>query len=156
KSSPPPFSFYDLKEGNRSFGCTFGCLISTEGCLRRRDHVYHNIDLSPAPGSRTSVARATREFALSLLKQVTAQKPEENVFLSPLGVHIILCLLYNGADGATKDALAAVLNPSSLPLDKFNEQQRQMIVGMMRQGGELSIASALWMAYGTDFTSEFI
>ncbi|MDZ4837389.1 MAG: serpin family protein [Candidatus Melainabacteria bacterium] len=102
----------------------------------------------------------TASFGFALLSQELAQKPNENVLISPVSVSVALAMTANGARG---DTLAALVNGLRLtgPTDSFaahNQSYGSLLNELKgtKLGVTLQLAQALWAAEGTDFDADFL
>jgi serpin B len=84
-------------------------------------------------------------FGLNLLRQMAEHSAGKNVFLSPLGVSIVLQMVENGAAGTTRMAIQKVLASPAGEAPARNTSSAALRTLLSHQRGiELSIASALW------------
>jgi serpin B len=95
-----------------------------------------------------SIIRGNTEFAFDLYARLK-NKPG-NLFFSPYSISTALSLVYAGADGNTKEQMAATLHfEGSIPDNRFHKLFGQLATTFNQQGQkgdyELSIANALWM-----------
>ncbi len=67
----------------------------------------------PTPPRDCTAPWAHTEFSLKLFRQLVQAAPGKNVFLSPAGVATALLVLYNGADTATRQAIACWVSKNS-------------------------------------------
>ena len=61
-------------------------------------------------GADFNLATATNQVGLDLYRQLGAEKPSENLALSPYSIESALVLAYAGADGETRTEMARVLH----------------------------------------------
>jgi serine protease inhibitor len=102
---------------------------------------------------------ADNEFGIDLFKQVVAIEDEDsNVFISPISVSIALAMTYNGADGATKEAMEATLNKEGLHVEEINEIYRNLINGLLSVDPKviLEIANSIWYRHDFYVEDDFI
>ncbi|HEY9868259.1 MAG TPA: serpin family protein [Candidatus Obscuribacterales bacterium] len=98
-------------------------------------------------------------FGLGLFAQTLAQKPGENVFVSPASVEIALAMTLNGARGETRKAMASVLGlPARASLKQINEGKAGLIAALTNPDPkvELAIANALWARKDVSFKKPFL
>ena len=60
----------------------------------------------PAGFTDNALSETNAKFGFKLLTELYNQNPNENVFISPLSISLALTMTYNGAGGATKQAMA--------------------------------------------------
>lgn len=97
-------------------------------------------------------------FGLKLFRAVADDAGDENVFLSPSSVAFALGMTYNGADGATREAMARALGVQGMSLDEVNAASRDWRLALARPDTavELTIANSLWGRQGTPFRDDFL
>jgi len=112
----------------------------------------------PRPGTvDRHLAAATDRFGISLLKEVSAARPGENLFLSPLSAQVVLTLTANGARGETQAEMLKALGYGGMDLAAINEGN-QALLGLLQNPDpdvELSIANAIWYQQGLQVAPEF-
>jgi serine protease inhibitor len=67
-----------------------------------------------------ALAKPYTKFSLKLLKEIAKQEPDKNIIISPMSVAVALAIVYNGAEGDTKDAMSRVLELDGFDLDTIN------------------------------------
>ena len=103
---------------------------------------------------------ADNRFALRLLGQVTAEQRDApgNVFLSPLSVAMALAMTYNGAAGATEEAMRATLDLEGMPVSEVNLAYRELIA--LLQGLDprvrFTLANSIWYRQGFTVEQPFL
>jgi len=73
------------------------------------------------------LARANNVFGFRLLKQLVASRSEENVFTSPLSIHLALGMTYMGARSETAKQMAETLGLSDLTKRESAELSRRLL-----------------------------
>jgi serpin B len=104
-----------------------------------------------------NLIESNRQFAFKLFKTLNTINGEDNLFISPTSVAIALTLLYNGADGITKEEMAKTLKIQGLSLAQINQNYRdlqQLLIS--QQELELSIANSLWIRQDFPIKQTFI
>jgi len=101
----------------------------------------------PRPESvDAALAEAADRFSIGLLQAVHAERPDGNLFLSPISAQVILSLTANGARGETQQEMLATLGYDQTDIGAVNEAMRD-VRGLMAHPGEkveLTTASAVW------------
>lgn len=126
--------------------------------------VHPTIPLSTMVGSSTpdqqsrDAGNAVNTFGLKLLREVTAQRHQENTFLSPLSIFTALTMAESGAAGKTRDAMRqAMAVPAELSDDALHQSASAMLKSLRAQKGvELAIANALWSDLSTTLAANFV
>ena len=97
-----------------------------------------------------SLVLANTRFGLDLLKELQGEDQGENIFISPLSISIALAMIYNGAEGSTKAAMAEALNFNGMSLEEVNIGFFNLIESLEHadQAVSLSIGNSIWMEKG--------
>jgi len=97
--------------------------------------------------SQTQIIDAGNHFGFKLLREVSAEKPEENIFLSPLSVSMALGMTMNGAVGATYDSMRIVLGFGSMTEQEINEAYKTIMTILTKADPDVlfEIANAIWI-----------
>ncbi|MBX2999050.1 MAG: serpin family protein [Caldilineaceae bacterium] len=100
---------------------------------------------------------ANNALGFRLLTRFMAQDDGKNAFLSSLSIAIALTMAYNGADGATQQALASLLGVAELTLDEINEANAAVMsmLAELDPSVQLSIASSIWARSDESFDPDF-
>ncbi len=106
----------------------------------------------------TGEAIDTTPFAFDLLQAVLKEDSNANVFISPTSIAFALAMTYNGADGATMQAMADVLDVQNMSLDDVNQGYAALMQAIQAADPEvkLTIANSLWARQGFDFEHDFL
>lgn len=102
---------------------------------------------------------ADNRFAFKLFRQVNADEDDGlNVFISPLSVGMALGMTYNGAAGATRDAMQETLELQGLTLQEVNESYQSLIRLLVDLDPrvEMLIANSIWYRDGIQVVPGFI
>ena len=103
------------------------------------------------------VAAANTEFGFRVLKRLTTNTPDTNVFFSPLSVTSALTMTLNGAGGATARDMASTLGLKSMTQEQINHANGLLLPSLENPDPKvkLSVANALWANHGTTFAPSF-
>lgn len=105
------------------------------------------------------LVEADNRFAFKLFREIIAQENSgKNVFVSPLSIAMALGMTYNGARGATKDSMHAVLELEGMDIQEVNQAYRSLI-DLLRDLDpkvEFRIANSIWYRLGLQVRQEFI
>ncbi len=101
---------------------------------------------------------AYRAFSLKLFQQVVQQDSQANIFLSPFSVAILLQMLYTGAAGGTRQALAQALELAELDLETIHRGNAEFRKNLSDPGPgvELLLANSLWVRAGLEFKTDYL
>jgi serpin B len=110
--------------------------------------------------AETRLIEADNGFALKLFREVTASEDAtDNVFISPLSIAMALGMVYNGADGNTRDEMTAMLEVDGMSVEEINGAYRSLIdllLSLDDSRVEINLANSIWSAAGMDFAQSFI
>ncbi|MDP5273960.1 serpin family protein [Chengkuizengella axinellae] len=86
------------------------------------------------------------QFGMELFNQISQEKKEENIFLSPYSISAALSIVYNGANSTTKDAMAEMLHIKGIDLKALNEANHSLKKKLENSDSKvtLNIANSLW------------
>ena len=86
-------------------------------------------------------------FSLNILKELQREDKDKNIFISPLSISMALAILYNGAEGHTKEAIANALQIKGIPPTDINEGFRDLMGSLddVDNHVSLSIANSIWV-----------
>jgi serine protease inhibitor len=101
---------------------------------------------APNMRSKPMVASASNAFGIDLLGKLVKAAPDGNCFISPYSVQQALLLADNGAAGATKSQIGAVLHLGATSLSDVNAQSKAMRESLAAADPKvkISVANALW------------
>ena len=113
--------------------------------------------LAALPGDQEKLATANTGFAFDLLKQIAAEQPGTNVFISPFSVSTVLQMVANGAASETKEEMQRVLKTTGLPADLLNAACKDLNQSLNSQTNViLDLANAIWYQEGVRLKSGFV
>ncbi len=95
----------------------------------------------------SQIADRTTDFAFSFFNKIQATQPaQENVFVSPLSVHMALGMLLNGAEGETATQIKEALKAEGISQADLNEAYQALLNGLPEADPkvELGLANSVW------------
>jgi len=104
------------------------------------------------------IITANNDFGFALLNQLADQDGSGNTFISPASISICLAMVWNGANGDTKAAMASTLRLQGLDPAAVN-QSYSALLNIQQQPGpgiEVNIANSIWIGKGEAFKPEFL
>jgi serpin B len=101
---------------------------------------------------------AMNGMGLKMVAALSARRPRQNVFISPLSIFMALAMTESGAGGATRDAMRQALAvPPGLSDDQLlGSSAALMKVLQAERGAELSIANGLWSDSSMPMSQDFV
>jgi serpin B len=104
------------------------------------------------------IVSANTRFGFELFAQLAEEDAGKNLFISPASIAIALTLVYNGAGGRTREAMARTLALEGMSLDEVNQAGAALIEAL--QGADpqvrLAIANGLWAAQDVALKPAFL
>ena len=102
--------------------------------------------------------QAETKFSFDLLNARRAEKPGENLFISPASVSLALAMTYNGAVGETQQAMAKALSVDGMAVADVNKANGalQSVLAKPDPKVELSIANSIWYKKGLTVNPAFL
>ncbi|WP_346236393.1 serpin family protein [Niabella insulamsoli] len=123
--------------------------IPDETEKRQQSNVQHPIELA-AP-----IANAFTDFSFYFFKNLqTEQKTEDNIFVSPLSLHIALGMLVNGAEATTKSEIMKALKSDHLSQTELNDAYKKLLNELPKADPLVKLALANAIFYKNDFNVE--
>lgn len=109
--------------------------------------------------NKTQLATATNGFGLDVLRSLWAEGGrEKTVFISPSSISICFSLALNGANGETREKIAAALGVPAGELDAVNAAIKELMTELegADPDAKVEIANALFGKLGYKFKQAFI
>ena len=105
-----------------------------------------------------ALAAADNAFGLRLLAELRKAQPGENVFISPASVAMCLHMVYHGAAGDTKAAMAKTLELGEQTTDQLSEADALLREALRLEGRDLQLrtANSLWLQQNVTLLPAFI
>jgi serine protease inhibitor len=120
-------------------------------------------DITQLPRDLTAAEQALIQsdnaFGLKLFREIHAQEePGKNLFISPLSVAMALGMTYNGAVGATYEAMQETLELQGLSLEEVNQSYRGLIdlLAGLDPTVEWLLGNSIWYREGFEVRPEFL
>ncbi len=104
------------------------------------------------PSNGSVVVEASNRFAFNFFKAALKNDASltTNKLISPLSIYMALSMVYNGADNATKDSMAAALQLQGIDIANLNAVCKALIEQLPGEDNlvKLSIANSIWYRQG--------
>ncbi len=96
-------------------------------------------------------------LGFKLLGEV-AEDENGNVFISPTSLMMALSMVYNGADGATKEEIAEALQVKGIEAEQLNKANASLISKLHedKKEIELAIGNSIWLNEEFQFQNDFV
>ncbi len=132
------------------------CLLST-GCSEKAVNPPDNPPRK-LTAVEESIVESDNKFGLKLFREIVKGDEDSNVFISPLSVSIALGMTYNGANGATEEAMRTTLELAGLTEQEINESYQSLIDLLTQLDPKVifEIANSIWCREGFPVKEEFI
>lgn len=115
--------------------------------------------LSRDPADATlgpAAADAVNAFGLDLYRRLAADRPDDNLVLSPASIALALAMAAAGAAGTTLDEMTSTLHADDLDLHRAMNALSSALDARNATGVQVSIANATWLQAGMTVGSAFL
>lgn len=100
---------------------------------------------------------AINEFGFDLLKELSSTEPRDNVFTSPVSVHLALEMTYMGAEGETEKEMKDVLKIGGLEKCESAALANRLMDQLGRiPDSNVDLANSIWAREGLPFKKVFL
>ena len=148
----------NLKKNIATFMLISLVLLVT-GCGKESDSVSLKISNDVEFGKKDyeKIASPNNELGFKLLAEAIEDK-NGNVFISPISLYMALSMLYNGADGKTKEEIAKVLHIEGMDVSELNKANASLISKLQNDSTsiQLNVANSIWLNEDFHFRSNFV
>lgn len=163
---------------NCCFILILACIMFLSGCAKILidSPVIENKDLNAVPGDEEPVKMsgsedtaaageknidlvdANKQFAWELFRAINKEDSNGEIFMSPLSVSTMLMMAYNGAEGATKEAMAKAMHYDGIPVNELNEGYKNLISRLSNVDDKvkIEIANSIWSRQGFEIKQNFM
>lgn len=102
------------------------------------------------------ITQANNELGFKLIHEVEADE-NDNLFISPTSLLMALSMVYNGADGETKEEIAQVLQVEGIDVDELNRANASFITKLDKNADKvlLKTANSIWLNENYHFQDNF-
>ncbi|GAB3269410.1 serpin family protein [Larkinella harenae] len=134
-------------------------LVTTAGCQNNDNSPNPNTGgLKSTPEAR-AFAQKTNDFSFDFLKRVNEQqKKDENIFVSPLSLHMALGMLLNGADGQTADEMKKAMHLQGVSTADANQTYEFLMQGLPTADPKVTtkLANSIWYRNGFSVAPSYL
>lgn len=101
---------------------------------------------APHPPAIKQLITGSNDLAFKLLSELVKKDSASNVLISSLSISFVLCMLYNGAGGATRRALENVLQLHGFSAAQINQAclELRSLLADARNEDLIRLANAIW------------
>ena len=103
------------------------------------------------------LVQANNGFAFDLLREIAADEPNQNIFISPYSVSSVLQILGNGAAGKTKTEIQDALKTRDISPNTLNGACKELNRSLQSQSDAiLDLANGIWVNKGFELKPGFV
>ena len=104
------------------------------------------------------LGNASNQFGFDIFKKLNAEKPDENLFISPLSISSALSMALNGANGQTKAEMLNVLGAGKIDLAELNQSYQTLLRELPNFDPKvkLTLANSIWYRQGFNVNPAFL
>ncbi|MFJ7974870.1 serpin family protein [Peribacillus sp. NPDC096379] len=127
-----------------------GCGTDKQGSLE----ISNQVDFGEEDYQK--IVSANNQLGMDLLSVVEANE-DGNTFISPTSLFMALSMVYNGADGKTKDEIAKVLQVEGIDVAELN-QANASLMSLLHSDSkkiQLNVANSIWLNNQFHFQTDF-
>ena len=102
------------------------------------------------------VVSAINELGFKLVAGVEADE-NNNMFISPMSLFMALSMVYNGADGVTKEEIAKTLQVEGIEVNELNKANASMMSMLDKETDQIQLdaANSIWLNEAYHFQKDF-
>ena len=133
-------------------------IVVAAGCGNNMDQSSLEISDNVEFGEKDyeKIVSSNNGLGLTWLSEAEPNK-DGNVFISPTSLFMALSMVYNGADGVTKEEIAKVLQVEGIEAKKLNQANASLMNLFHRSSKQvqLNVANSIWLNEKYHFQTEF-
>lgn len=136
------------------FAVAFGLVGCEEISMEEGKETFEPIVLTK---SQQAVATQGDAFAVDYLKAAAEAFPGQNLFVSPMSLSMLSCMLANGAEGETYNEIVKAIGMGGFTLEQVNDCYRTLVSALLAadRSVSLSLANSIWIAQGLSVKKTF-
>ena len=134
-------------------------LLFVTGCGKESDSVSlkSSNDVEFGKEDYKKITSQNNELGFKLLAGAN-EDGNGNVFISPISLYMALSMLYNGAEGKTKEEIAKVLHVEGIDVNELNRANASLRLKLQNDTSpiRLNVANSIWLNDNFHFQSTFL
>ncbi|UCE65443.1 MAG: serpin family protein [Candidatus Zixiibacteriota bacterium] len=105
-----------------------------------------------------NIGSSINNFGLKLFQEIIKAEEGNNVIISPLSISMALTMVYNGAEGETREAMAGTLELRGAFSNKINESYKNLSETLTSLDSTVvfQIANSIWYRQGLRVEDDFL
>ncbi|MEK3886433.1 serpin family protein [Bacillus sp. FSL K6-3431] len=102
------------------------------------------------------IVASNNELGFKLLGKVGADE-NDNTFISPTSLLMALSMVYNGADGVTKEEIAKTIQADGIDVNELNKANLSLVTKLQKDSDQihLNVANSIWLNENFHFQNDF-
>ena len=102
------------------------------------------------------IVSPNNELGFKLIAEVEADE-NNNIFISPTSLLMALAMVYNGAEGVTKEEIAKALQAEGIDVDDLNKANASLMSMLSKETDDiqLNVANSIWLNKKFHFQDDF-
>ncbi|MDX9880513.1 MAG: serpin family protein [Prolixibacteraceae bacterium] len=98
------------------------------------------------------IIESDNRFGLELFRKINETDTEEkNIMISPLSVSLALAMVYNGAEGETREQMEEMLHKAGLTPDEINQSYKTLVTALKSHDVKVALEIANAIFYRDNF-----
>ena len=133
-------------------------MMMIAGCGKDKDQsdlqISKNVEFGKTDYEK--ITDSNNQLGFTVISEAGPNK-DGNIFISPTSLFMALSMVYNGADGVTKDEMAKVLKVEGIEADELNRANASLM-NLFHSSSEkiqLNIANSIWLNENYHFQDDF-
>lgn len=114
--------------------------------------------IAEAPPATKGIVDANTSVGMDLLHKLSAEKPNQNLFISPLSIGTCFGMAYAGASGSTQQAMQKVLHYPSSGADSISKSYNALLKALTDPNSkvQVEIANAIFCRQAVKLEDQFV
>ncbi|WP_438315695.1 serpin family protein [Sporosarcina sp. FA9] len=126
------------------------------GTKKKSENTWVSSDVEFGEQDYEKITAANNALGFHLIKEIDGDG-QNNAFISPTSLLMALSMVYNGADGITKEEIAKALQVEGMDTSELNKANASLVSILMKSSEEiqLNVANSIWLNEDYHFQDDF-
>lgn len=126
------------------------------GAKKKSENTWVSSDVEFGEQDYEKITAANNALGFHLIKEIDGDE-QNNAFISPTSLLMALSMVYNGADGITKEEIAKTLQIEGMESSELNKANASLVSMLMKSSKEiqLNVANSIWLNEDFHFQNDF-
>ncbi|MFD1926752.1 serpin family protein [Sporosarcina siberiensis] len=126
------------------------------GAKKKSENTWVSSDVEFGEQDYEKITVANNTLGFRLIQEIDGDE-QNNAFVSPTSLLMALSMVYNGADGITKEEIAKALKIEGVDASELNKANASLVSMLMKSSEEiqLNVANSIWLNENYHFQEDF-